>query len=308
MIHARSLAARSRWRAGKIEEVTLSVPVLGSFSATAPYDCAKSQRIFAQGLRTLAAGSWMQEFGAWYHDLARCPDGGFTHQGPPEPGYDSYRRWDASGAYLLAYVLPQKKIILTGKNPVAVQSLEPTAAQSLVADGRGWDNKDRTSTYDQFADAELLARLGSWWPIVRERAAAAIARRKQPPLSAIISLLDSENLDVRIGACHALEALRGTAAPAVPQLQRMLQHDDLWLRVRAATVLALQHIEEGIQASADYLRTQNPLASERRTPQILEVLTLYAAEAQRVVPHLRETAEMFDRGEKQEHKWHHLKP
>lgn len=45
----------TRWRAGNVEEVTLPLPVLGSFSATAPYDCAKSQRILAQGLRTLAA-------------------------------------------------------------------------------------------------------------------------------------------------------------------------------------------------------------------------------------------------------------
>jgi len=366
-----------------------------------------------------ATGAWMQEFGAWYHDLARQWDGGFTHQGPPEPGHDSYRGWDASGAYLLAYALPLKKITLTGRKPGAVQPLEPAAAQSLVADGRGWDNKDRTSSYDQLADAELLARLGSWSPIVRERAAAAIARRKQPPLSSIIALLDSENLDARIGACHALEQLRGNAAPAVPQLRRALEHDDLWLRVRAATalavigkpalpalpdvleiiargpspedprgmeqrfvsfaifgkmltnaksldgvdrdklraaiarglqnqdgrarseisgiyrrlsyeelqpllpavfeaivepapsgemfadgvringlkVLAAHHIEEAIQASADYLRTQNPWASEHRTPEILEILTLYGAEAQRVAPHLRQTAAMFDRGQ-----------
>jgi hypothetical protein len=254
---------------------------------------------------------------------------------------------------------------------------------------------------------------------VRQRAAAAIARRKEPPLSAIMALLDSENLDARVGACHALEELRGKAAPAVPQLRLALQHDDLWLRVRAATVLAVigkpampalpemleliarspsledprgmeqrfvssaifsemltsaksldgvdpdklrtaialglqnqdgrvrseiseiyrrlsyeelepllptvleaivkpapsgemfadgvrlnglkvlasHHIEEGMQACADYLRAQNPWASEHRTPEILEVLTPYGAEAQRVIPHLRETAAIFDKGE-----------
>jgi hypothetical protein len=36
------------------EEVTLRLPVLGTFSATAPYDCLKSQRILVQGLRALA--------------------------------------------------------------------------------------------------------------------------------------------------------------------------------------------------------------------------------------------------------------
>jgi hypothetical protein len=367
-----------------------------------------------------ATGAWMQEFGAWYHDLARRWDGAFTHQGPPEPDHDSYHGWDATGAYLIAYALPLKKIALTGRKPGLVQPLAPAAAQSLIADGRGWDNKDRQSTYDRLADTELLARLGSWSPIVRERAAAALARRKEPPLPAIIALLDSANLDARIGACHTLEELRGAAAPAVLQLRRALQHDDLWLRVRAATalavigkpalpalpdmleriargpspedprgmeqrflcsaifskmltstkslegvdrdqlrtaiarglhnqdgharseiseiyrrlsyeelqpllpavleaivtpapsgemfadgvrlnglkVLASHHIEEGLQACADYLRTQNPWASEHRTPEILEILSPYGAQAQRILPHLRETAALFDKGEK----------
>lgn len=367
-----------------------------------------------------ATGAWMQEFGAWYHDLARRWDGAFTHQGPPEPDRDSYYGWDATGAYLLAYALPLKRIVLTGRKPGIVQSLTPAAAQSLIVDGRGWDNKDRKSAYDQLTDTELLARLGSWSPIVRERAAAALARRKAPPLSAIIALLDSDSLDARIGACHALEELRGAAAPAVPQLRRALQHDDLWLRVRAASVLAVvgkpalpalpdmlelitrdpapedprgmeqrfvasaifskmltstqsldgvgrdklrtaiarglqnqdgrarseissiyrrlsyeelqpllpavleaimkpapsgemfadgvrlnglkvlasHHIEEGMLACADYLRTQNPWASEHRTPEILEVLHSYGGQAQAIVPHLRETAALFDQGER----------
>jgi hypothetical protein len=366
-----------------------------------------------------ATGVWMQEFGSWYHDLARQYDGAFSHQGPPEPDHDSYHGWNASGAYLLAYALPQKRIALTGRKAGVVMPLTSDAAQSLVMDGRGWNNKDRTSTYDRFEDAELLDRLGSWSPIVRERSAMAIARRREPPLSDIIKMLDSKSVDARVGACQALEELRGKAAPSVPWLRRALKDDDLWLRVRAASVLAVvgepalpalpdlleliaraplpddprgmeqrfvssaifgrmltstksldgvdrtklinaiaqglqnqdgrarseisgiyqhlryeelqpllpavleaiekpapsgemfadgvrlnglkvlasHHIEEGMQACADYLRTQNPWASEHRTPEILEVLAPYGAEAQRVVPHLRETAAIFDKGE-----------
>jgi hypothetical protein len=366
-----------------------------------------------------ATGAWMQEFGAWYHDLARRWDGSFAHQGPPEHNHDSYHDWDASGAYLLAYALPLKKVSLTGKKSSVLQPLKVEAAQHLIIDGRGWDNKDRTSTYDRFDDRQLVDHLGSWSPIVRERAAAALARRKEPPLSDIIALLESEKLDARIGACHALEELRGRAAPAIPQLRHALQHEDLWLRVRAANVLAVigkpalpalpemlelivrgptpedprgmeqrfissaiftrmltsaesldgvdrnklrtaiarglqnqdgrarseisevyrrlsyeeiqpllpsvleaiekpapsgemfadgvrlnglkvlasHHIEEGMEACADYLRTQNPWASEHRTPEILKVFTPYGAEAQRIIPLLQETAAMFDKGE-----------
>jgi hypothetical protein len=366
-----------------------------------------------------ATGAWMREFGGWYHDLARRWDGAFTHQGPPEPGWDSYRGWDASGAYLLAYALPRKKLVLTGRKPGVVQPLAPAAAESVIAAGRGWNNKDRHSAYDRLADAELLARLGSWSPTVRERAAEALARRKPPRVEAISALLDSAHLDTRVGACQALEALRGAAAPAVPPLRRALQHDDLWLRVRAASalaaigqsalpplpelleriardpspddprgmeqrfiaaavfsrmltnakslegvdrgqlltaiahslrnqdgharsqvselyrrlsyedlqpllpavleaverpapsgemfadgvrlnglkVLASHHIEEGLQACADYLRTQNPWSSQNRTPEILDILAPYGAHAQRLLPHLRETAALFEKGE-----------
>lgn len=366
-----------------------------------------------------ATGAWTEEFGAWYFDLAREWDGTFSHQGPPEPDFDSYRGWDATGAYLLAYALPKKKVALTGRVPSVVQHMTVENANSLIADGRGWDNKDRKSTYDSFDDAALIGRLGSWSPVVRERAAKSLARRKVPPMEEIISLLDSDNVDARIGACTALEELRGRSAPAVPKLRLALQHDDLWLRVRAATALAVigepalvalpdmlemvargpvpedprgmeqrfvsraifgtmlttakslegvdhdrlrdaivhglqnqdgharseissvyrhlryeelrpllpavyeaivkpapsgemfadgvringlkvmaaHHIEEGMQACADYLRTQNPWASEHRTPEILEILLMYGAEAQRVIPHLRETASMFAQGE-----------
>ncbi len=44
-----------RWRGGKTENVTLKLAVLGSYSATAPYDCAKSTRILVEGCKALAA-------------------------------------------------------------------------------------------------------------------------------------------------------------------------------------------------------------------------------------------------------------
>ena len=43
----------TRWRAGKTEEVTLKLRVLGSYSATAPYDCPKSKLIFADAVKAL---------------------------------------------------------------------------------------------------------------------------------------------------------------------------------------------------------------------------------------------------------------
>ena len=185
-----------------------------------------------------ATGAWMNEFGGWYFDLARRWDHSYAHQGPPEPDHDSYRGWDSSGAYLLAYALPLKKIYLTGKRPSIAPQLDRKSADALIEDGRGWDNKDRNSAYDKLTEAQLLERLGSWSPIVRERAALALGRRKQTTAAALLPLLEASKLETRYGACQALAALRGRAAPAVAALQKCLAHQDIWLRIKAAEALS----------------------------------------------------------------------
>ncbi len=185
-----------------------------------------------------ATGAWMEEFGAWYFDLARRWDGTFVHLGPPQPGNDSYANWDATGAYMLAYASPLKKICLTGKQPSVVPQLDAAAAKSIVRDGRGWDNRDRNRAYDSLSGDELFERLGSWSPIVRDRAAMALARSEQAPVDALVKLLESPELYARYGACAALGYLKDAAAPAVPALRKCLQDKDLWLRVEAAEALA----------------------------------------------------------------------
>ncbi|MCX6857424.1 MAG: DUF6288 domain-containing protein [Verrucomicrobia bacterium] len=185
-----------------------------------------------------ATGAWMKEFGAWYFDLARQWDGSFVHLGPPENSRDSYEGWDCTGSYLLAYAMPLRKIMLTGKKPSAAPQIDAATAESLIQDGRGWNNKDRHSAYDQMSMDHLLQGLGSWSPIVRERTAMALARRKDAPISAVIALLDSPRLDARLGACQAIAALRGRAAPAVEPLRKSLTSPDLWLRIKAADALA----------------------------------------------------------------------
>ena len=195
-----------------------------------------------------ATGAWMKEFGTWYFDLARRWDGSYPHQGPPENEEDSFEGWDATGTYLLAYAMPLKKIRLTGAGKSFVPSLDTMAAESLIADGRGWDNKDRNSAYDKLTVDQLIERLGSWSPIVRERAAMALGRRKEVPVAQIVKLLEasssevpsseSSNLDAKYGACQALTTLGQRAEPAVESLQKCLNDKDLWLRIKAADALA----------------------------------------------------------------------
>ena len=365
-----------------------------------------------------ATGAWMQEFGGWYFDLARRWDGSFAHQGPPEPGNDSYSGWDGTGGYLLAHAMPLKKIHLTGKRPGAVPQLTAAAAQSLIADGRGWTNKDRKSAYDALSEEQLLARLGSWSPTVRERAAMALERKKSAPIPALLKMLESPSLDARYGACLGLASLKGAAASAVPALQKTLRHEDLWLRIQAAEalaeigkpamvavpellerlalepsaqdprgmeqrylcftlfgtmlkrsldgvdrdllrkavaaglrnqdgrargdaggiykqlsydelkpllpaiheaivtpapsgemfadgirveglkLLAKHRIAEGIAACAKYAREQNPWASQKRTPELMEILLTYGTHAKAVIPELTKLGDYFEKDEK----------
>jgi HEAT repeat protein len=367
-----------------------------------------------------ATGAWMNEFGAWYYDLARRWDGSFAHLGPPEPDFDSYHDWDATGALLLAYAAPLKNLHILGKRPAKVRQLTAVEAEMHIAPGRGWSQTDRTGVYRKMSDDELIEMLGSWSPILRFRAGAALATRGQPPIDRIIALLDSPSLDAKLGACQAIAELRGKAAAAVPALREALASEDLWLRVQAAEalaaigkpaavavpellellaqgptredpramqqrfvsmallgsrsellgpalegvdrkqldralrsglknedgwcrgniaklyaklsfdeikpllpailqaviepapsgemfadevrleglrVLARHHIREGIAACANYLRDQNPWASEARTPEILKILETYGAHATAAIPRLETLATDYSDGE-----------
>ena len=185
-----------------------------------------------------ASGAWMKEFGAWSFDLARHSDGSFTHQGAPTVKGDSYRGWDASGCYLLAYAMPLKKLWLTGKRPNNAPQVDAATAYQLIVDGRGWSHKDPYSTYDRLSEGQLLERLSSWSPIVRERAAIALGRRDAAPLPELVSHLSNRRLETRLGACQAIAHLKERAASLVPLLHLTLNDQNLWLRIKAAEALA----------------------------------------------------------------------
>jgi hypothetical protein len=69
------------------------------------------------------------------------------------------------------------------------------------------------------------------------------------------------------------------------------------VRLGGLKVLAKHHVAQGIQGCVDYLLTQNPWASQKRTPEILKVLEQYGAQAQGILPRLQEIASQWDQGE-----------
>jgi len=211
-----------------------------------------------------ATGAWMKQFG-WYYDLARRFDGTYRHQGPPAERPDKYHNWDCTGAYLLAYAVPLKKIYLTGKEPSVAPQIDAATAASLVADGRGWSPKDRIASYAARSQAEIFAGLGNWSPVVRERSAMELARREGDPTPKLIEMLADNSLYARYGACQAIIMLKGRAAPAVPPLRKTLKSEDLWLRIKAAEALAAigAPAMESVPDLLEMLAQQNPESDPR---------------------------------------------
>lgn len=185
-----------------------------------------------------ATGAWMQEM-AWSYDLARRWDGTYLYQGAPTPRPESYNNWDSTGAYLLAYAMPLGKTYFTGKRKSPAPQIDRATADSIIDDGRGWTNKDRTSFYAAMSTETLLQRLANWSPVVRERAAMELGRRRDAEIvPGLMSLLQGKNKDGRIGACQGIIFQRGRAEAAVPLLRKALRSSDLWLRIKAAEALA----------------------------------------------------------------------
>lgn len=184
-----------------------------------------------------AAGAWMDEFG-WYYDLSRRWDGTFIHQGPPAVRPDSYRGWDCTGAYLLAYAQPLGTLSIAGRKSSESMHVDRRAARQLIDDGRDWSERRKIEDYQSRSESELYAGLASWSPVVRERSGKELARRGGEASRRLIAMLDDDDLYARTGACQALIQFKGRAAPAIPALRETLKADDLWLRVKAAEALA----------------------------------------------------------------------
>ncbi len=62
----------TRWRNGQSDEVVLTLPVLGSYSPTSPYQCPKSTRILEQGCKRLAERMATTDYGTRTAPIVRA--------------------------------------------------------------------------------------------------------------------------------------------------------------------------------------------------------------------------------------------
>jgi hypothetical protein len=193
---------------------------------------------------------------AWYYDLARGWDGRFLYQGTPgDWGGHQYGGWDCTGAFLLGYALPLKKIHLTGRKPCTVPALSREEVDETIAAGRDFTFWTEKSCYDGRSTEALLAGLASWSPAVRKRSAQAMGQREGDFTPRLLALLGGADRNARYGACEALGCLGPRADAAASQVRALLADRDPWLKHLAAEALARMGPEARTAAVPDLLRS-----------------------------------------------------
>jgi len=185
----------------------------------------------------LATGAYFKETD-WYYDLARGWDGRLLYQGVPgDWGGHSYGGWDCTGAYLLAYALPLKRTIVTGRKPASVPALSPELVAQTIAAGRDFTFWTQKTCYDGRSTESLLAGLSSWSPAVRKRSAQALSQREGDLVPRLLRMLGDTDANTRYGACEAIAFLGPKADAAARQMRSLLTGADPWLRALAAEAL-----------------------------------------------------------------------
>jgi hypothetical protein len=188
-----------------------------------------------------AAAAFFRE-ASWHFDLVRRCDGSFTYDGDEQYGpgrtddntyygKSSYDGLSTAATYVLTYSLPLKKLCITGKDANPANWLSKREVAKAIVSGRfDVDCKKMTAP-------ELVAAFRDWSPIVRGWAAEELARRPEARamVPQLIAMVEGGDAHARQGACEALGCLKDTNA--LPVLVRLLQHDDRWLRVKAADAL-----------------------------------------------------------------------
>ncbi len=223
----------------------------------------------------LATAAYWREQG-WYYDLARQPDGSFRYQGSPagEEEHGSYKNWDNTGTYLLAYALPLRSLYLTGKKRCCVPVLKKAEVEEVIAAGRGYfstKEKDRFR-YKARAESVLIEGLSSWSPAVRKRSAVELATRRGNVQPTLLKLVESNDRYSRYGAAEALGHVgrKGDSADCVSALLEAFESEDLTLRIIAAEALARigQPAQSAVPAMLERLagpdRKHDPRGMEQR--------------------------------------------
>lgn len=111
--------------------------------------------------------------------------------------------------------------------------------------------------------------------------------RARSDISNVYSQLSFEEIKPLLPAIYA--------AVAEPAPSGIMFADGV--RVEGLRLLAKHRVKEGIEACVTYIRDQNKWASEKRTPELIEILLSYGGHAKAVIPQLSRLADEWEQGE-----------
>jgi hypothetical protein len=181
----------------------------------------------------------------WHLDLSRRTDGSFAYDGAEQYGGGSttggtylgastYYELTANSIYLIAFSLPQKRLIITGKDANAANVLDSAKLSHAIA--QATYKFDRTL----HTNAELIGDLSDFDPVTRNFAARELATRTltSTELTTLRSMLGDTDVNGRMGSCQTLGILKDTTAmPMITQRLDKTIEPDFWVRATAAYAL-----------------------------------------------------------------------
>ena len=147
-------------------------------------------------------------------------------------GWGSDPKSDATGSHLLNLCAGRRAIGITGKGMDKTLWVEREQAEAIIEVG----------TLDCSSTEALLSQLGSPYPAVRLRSAQQLAMRDVDVSDEVMALLAEGSDEERVGAIHAIHALKiSSTADALMAIARD-DKSDLW--VRQLAIRALGGMEE----------------------------------------------------------------
>ncbi len=236
-----------------------------------------------------AAAAFMKRM-EWFYDFERQWGGKFEYQGKPgmvnnRSKENQYYGWDCTGARLLAYCLPLKKLYITGKGRVVKDITGQALTEAVEAGALSQDDYSRLSTQ------ELLVKLESLFPAVRSRAAQALENRPDNVVPQLIAMLDSPNRYARYGACQGLRvAGRASVEAADAIIAKGLESSDevmLFYAMRAfgsySPEMGLStHVNRALPVMLAMATPEDPRKLSMRTKNELAFALFYSGNAQKV--------------------------
>lgn len=222
----------------------------------------------------LAVAEYLKQV-RWHLDLARRTDGSFVYDGAEQYGggstedgsylgKSSYHGLNSTASYLLTFSLPLQRLYITGKSAMPANALSPAkVANAIAAANFKVDSPG-------FSNAQLIAALSEYDPVVRHYAATELEKRTltSTELTTLRNMIAGTDANGRMAACQVLGVKAdATALPLITQRLDKTIEANSWVRAKAAT--AIRNYPPAA-ASAQLTPMLNAFAANASAPDVID--------------------------------------